>query len=77
MPDAMNKVCDHCGATETSAWYGKRPGPYWCKLANCMRAGGYLPPLTGRRSKRQRTADADGGLEDDEPSLAPGQRFPR
>ena len=38
-------------------WHGKKPGPYFCKKAECMRVGGYLPPKKGRRASKRRLAD--------------------
>ena len=48
--------CNECGATQASIWYGKRGEPKYCKKGDCMRAGGYLPPLKakGATAKRAR-----------------------
>ena len=73
MPLAGSKVCDNCGTEEASCWYGKAGGPHWCKKAACMRAGGYLPPLQGRRQKRARTGgegSEQGGGPNEEEMLA-------
>ena len=46
------------------AWRGTKDGPFsalvWCKLADCMREGVYLPPLLPGQ-KRHRTAGAEEG----------------
>ena len=72
MPPVLSKVCESCGTQEASCWYGKRGGPHWCKKAACMRAGGYLPPLQGRRQKRARTGGegSEGGGPNEEEMLA-------
>ena len=55
-------MCKGCGTNKASAWRGTKDGPFWCKLADCMREGGYLPPLLPGR-KRHRTAGAEDGEE--------------
>ena len=60
MPATLSKVCSGCGTNKASAWRGTGDGPFWCKLADCMREGGYLPPLLSGR-KRHRTAGAEEG----------------
>ena len=60
MPATLSKVCSGCGTNKASAWRGTGDGPFWCKLADCMREGGYLPPLLQGR-KRHRTAGAEEG----------------
>ena len=73
MPAVRSKVCDNCGTEEASCWYGKAGGPHWCKKSACMRAGGYLPPLQGRRSRRARAAyeESEAGGQIEEEPLAP------
>lgn len=61
MPTSLSiKVCNSCGTNKASAWRGTKDGPFWCKLADCMRAGGFLPPLLPGR-KRHRTGGAEEG----------------
>ena len=60
MPTSLSKVCNSCGTNKAAAWRGTKDGPFWCKLADCMRAGGFLPPLLPGR-KRHRTGGAEEG----------------
>ena len=73
--------CDNCGATEASIWYGKKPGPYFCKKAACARAGGYLAPKKPKSAKRS-CAERDplmdvsvNGATEDTGSFVPAEIF--
>ena len=51
--------CACCGATEASIWYGKKEADQYCKRAECMRAGGYLPPKKLKRARAVAAAGAE------------------
>ena len=61
--------CTKCGTTHASIWYGKK-GEKFCKKADCLRAGGYLPPKKDKKgsvaAKRARWATSCAEVEEEE-----------
>ena len=57
--------CAHCASDSSTAWYGGRNNPQYCRKNACMRAGGYRKPLSdaasssGGSSRKRRRQQED------------------
>ena len=61
--------CACCGTTMASIWYGKKGTEKFCKRAECMRAGGYLPAKKIKGAAKRARAAATEVKEEEEETI--------